>query len=96
MNVTFRVFLLVSVVVITAQQAPAQEWRGIKANEVNARRCGPCVRRMLVAGQETRKIVLDTTGLAGKVFTVTIEVADGSHHTAYGSCSITVLAPPKN
>lgn len=49
----------------------------------------------IVAGQGTRKIVLDTTGLAGKVVTVTIEVNDGSYHTAYGSCSITVSAAPK-
>jgi len=50
----------------------------------------------IVAGQWTRKILLDTTGLAGKVFTVTIEVEDGSHHTAGGSCSIAVSAAPKN
>lgn len=50
----------------------------------------------IVAGQGTRKIVLDTTGLAGRVFTVTIEVSDGSFHTANGSCSISVSAAPKN
>jgi len=50
----------------------------------------------IVAGQWTRKILLDTTGLAGKVFTVTIEVEDGSHHIASGSCSIGVSAAHKN
>ena len=50
----------------------------------------------IVAGQGTRKIVLDTTGLSGQVFTVTIEVDDGSHHTANGSCSVSVSAAPKN
>lgn len=50
----------------------------------------------IVAGQGTRKILLDTTGMAGKVFTVTVEVDDGSHHTASGSCSISVSAAPKN
>ena len=50
----------------------------------------------IVARQGTRKILLDTTGTAGKVFTVTVEVDDGSHHTASGSCSIKVSAAPKN
>ncbi len=45
----------------------------------------------IVAGQGTKKIVLDTTGLAGKVFTVTVEVNDGTYHTANGSCSIAVI-----
>ena len=47
----------------------------------------------IVAGQGTRKIVLDTTGLAGKVFTVTVEVNDGTYHTALGSCSFAVIPP---
>jgi hypothetical protein len=47
----------------------------------------------IVAGQGTRKIVLDTTGLAGKVFTVTIEVSNGFGHTAAGSCTFNVSAP---
>jgi len=50
----------------------------------------------IVSGQGTRKILLDTTGLAGKIFTVTVDVDDGSHHTANGSCSISVSAAPKN
>jgi hypothetical protein len=50
----------------------------------------------IVAGQETRKILLDTTGLAGKVFTVTIEINDGLYHTASGNCAIKVLAAPGN
>jgi tartrate dehydratase alpha subunit/fumarate hydratase class I-like protein len=40
--------------------------------------------------------LLDTTGMAGKVFTVTVEVDDGLQHTASGSCSISVSAAPKN
>ena len=47
----------------------------------------------IVAGQGTRKIVLDTTGLAGKVFTVTIEVSNGFGHTAAGSCTFNVSVP---
>ncbi len=50
----------------------------------------------IVAGQETSKILLDTTGLAGKVFTVTVEINDGLYHTAAGSCAIKVLAAPGN
>lgn len=50
----------------------------------------------IVAGQGTRKILLDTTGLAGRVFTVTIEVDDSSQHIAAGSCSIKVSAAHKN
>lgn len=50
----------------------------------------------IVAGQGTRKILLDTTGLAGKVFTVTIEVNDGRGLTAAGSCTFNVSAAPKN
>lgn len=47
----------------------------------------------IVAGQGTRKIVLDTTGMAGKVFTVTIEVSDGFGHIAAGSCTFNVSVP---
>ena len=50
----------------------------------------------IIAGQGTRKILLDTTGLAGKVFTVTIEVNDGLSHTANGSCTFSVSVAPKN
>lgn len=50
----------------------------------------------IVAGQGTRKILLDTTGLAGKVFTVTVEVNNGNQEIIAGSCSITVSAAPKN
>jgi len=46
----------------------------------------------IVAGQGTKKILFDTTGLAGKVFTVTIEVADGTGHVAGGSCTFNVAA----
>jgi hypothetical protein len=50
----------------------------------------------IVAGQGTRKIVLDTTGLAGRGLTVTIEVNTGDQHTALGSCTFSVSAAPKN
>lgn len=49
----------------------------------------------IVAGQGTNKILLDTTGLAGKVVTVIIEVYDGSG-TASGSCTFNVLPARKN
>ncbi|HEY0761929.1 MAG TPA: hypothetical protein VGD61_06110 [Pyrinomonadaceae bacterium] len=44
----------------------------------------------IVAGQGTKKITLDTTGLAGKIITVTVELNDGNQHTANGSCSLTI------
>jgi len=50
----------------------------------------------IVEGQNTSKIVLDTAGLEGKIVTVTIEVDDGTHHTAAGSCSFTVAPKPNN
>ena len=49
----------------------------------------------IASGQGTRTILLDTTGLAGKIVTVTIEVNSGSHHTAAGSCSFNVSGVPK-
>ena len=50
----------------------------------------------IIEGATQRRILFDTTGLAGKTVTVTVELNDGSQHTAVGSCSIRVLAPPKN
>ena len=50
----------------------------------------------IIEGQTPRTAFLDTTGLAGKVVTVTVELSDGNQHTAGGSCTFRVLAPPKN
>jgi len=50
----------------------------------------------IIEGQESRKIILDTTGLAGRVVTITFELSDGSLHTAAASCSISVAPAPKN
>jgi hypothetical protein len=44
----------------------------------------------IVEGQNTAKILLDTTGLRGETITVTVELNDGSYHTAAASCSFTV------
>ena len=50
----------------------------------------------IIEGPTPRTIFLDTTGLAGKQVTVTVELNDGNQHTAAGSCTIRVSAPPKN
>jgi hypothetical protein len=50
----------------------------------------------VIEGPTPRNIFLDTTGLAGKTVTVTVELNDGNQHTAGGSCTINVSAPPKN
>ena len=50
----------------------------------------------ILKGQNTRRIVLDTTGLQGKTVTVTAEVNDGNQHTATGSCSFNVSPKPNN
>jgi hypothetical protein len=50
----------------------------------------------IIEGPTVRTIFLDTTGLAGKSVTVTVELNDGSPHTASGSCTLNVSAPPKN
>ena len=44
----------------------------------------------ILEGQNTRKILLDTTGVAEKVITVTVELNDGSQHTATASCKFNV------
>jgi hypothetical protein len=50
----------------------------------------------IIEGPTLRTSFLDTTGLAGKEVTVTVELSDGSQHTASGSCMLKVSAPPKN
>jgi len=50
----------------------------------------------ILSGEKTRQILFDTTGLEGKEVTVTVEMNDGSHHTATGSCSFSVSPRPNN
>jgi len=50
----------------------------------------------IVEGRTQRTIFLDTTGLGGKEVTVTVELNDGTQHTATGSCKLNVAPPPKN
>lgn len=50
----------------------------------------------IIEGQNTRKILLDTTGLEGKTITVQVERGDSLEHVAAASCSFSVSAPPKN
>lgn len=50
----------------------------------------------IINGRTQRSIFLDTTGLAGKEVTVTVELNDGNQHTASGSCRFNVAPPPKN
>ena len=50
----------------------------------------------IVEGQETKRILLDTTGLAGKFVTVTVEISDSSKHAANGSCTFKVAPAAKN
>ena len=44
----------------------------------------------IVSGENTRKILFDTTGLEGKKVTVTVEMMDEGQHAAAGSCSFNV------
>jgi hypothetical protein len=50
----------------------------------------------IIEGPMPRNVFLDTTGLGGKEVTVTVELSDGTQHTATGSCSFSVAPPPKN
>ena len=50
----------------------------------------------IVEGQGTRKIVLDTTGLAGKWVTVTFELRESGGYAATGSCAFNVAPKSKN
>lgn len=50
----------------------------------------------ILKGQNMARILLDTTGLEGETITVTVELNDGSYHTAAGSCSFTVAAKRGN
>lgn len=50
----------------------------------------------IVAGEGSKKILLDTTGLAGKIITVTVEITNGNQHTANGSCTLNISPARKN
>ena len=50
----------------------------------------------ILEGQNTRRILLDTTGLEGKAITVTFEINDSNYHTATGSCTFNVSPRTKN
>ena len=51
---------------------------------------------LIIEGPTPKSILLDTTGLQGKEVTVQVEISDGHQHTAAGSCTFKVSAPPKN
>jgi hypothetical protein len=44
----------------------------------------------ILSGQLTKKLVVDTTGLAGKTVVVTAEMDDGLVHRVVGSCSLRI------
>ena len=44
----------------------------------------------ILKGDNTRKILLDTTGVTEKTITVTAELNDGRQHTATGSCTFKI------
>jgi hypothetical protein len=46
--------------------------------------------------QGVRRILIDTTGQAGKTIKVTVEINDDSGHTAIGSCTFKVSPKPDN
>jgi len=50
----------------------------------------------IIEGQNTRKIMLDTTGLDGQMITVTVERRTGLFHRMSASCTIRVLPKPDN
>ena len=50
----------------------------------------------ILEGENTSQILLDTTGVADKAITVTVELNDGSHHTATGSCTFNVSPRSRN
>ena len=44
----------------------------------------------ILEGDNTRKILLDTTGVEEKAITVTVELNDSSQHTTTGSCTFKI------
>lgn len=50
----------------------------------------------ILEGQGTGEIVLDTTGLEGKIITVTVELNDGNQHTANAACTFKVSPKTSN
>ena len=45
----------------------------------------------IIAGQYTKEVTIDTTGLEGQTITVTAEISDPLHHAAFGSCRVRIL-----
>ena len=45
----------------------------------------------IITGHRSRTILIDTTGLEGRVITVTVEVKDQSSHTQASSCALQIL-----
>lgn len=45
----------------------------------------------ILAGQRTRTITVDTTGLVGQTISVTVEVNDGNQHMMFASCALQIL-----
>lgn len=50
----------------------------------------------ILEGENTSKILLDTTGVEEKAITVTVELNDGSQHTATGSCTFKISPQIRN
>ena len=50
----------------------------------------------IIGGQGTLRITVDTTRVGGGTITATIEKNDGNNHVTMSSCTIAVLAHPKN
>ena len=46
----------------------------------------------IIAGQYTKEVTIDTTGLAGQILVVTAEINEPfTHHSVTGSCSVRIL-----
>jgi hypothetical protein len=45
----------------------------------------------IITGQRSRTIIIDATGLEGRVITATVAVKDQSHHVQTSSCTIHIL-----
>jgi hypothetical protein len=69
--------------VVVSAHSTMNETRGYKW-ELNAGR--------IIAGQYTKQITVDTTGLAGQKITITAEIGDVFGHNVTGSCVVQILA----
>lgn len=45
----------------------------------------------IIAGQYTKEVIIDTTGLEGQTIIVSAEISDVFHHAAAGSCKVRIL-----